>query len=83
MTSYFRTSAIFLQSHSPEHQRSAYYCAADAVSRSLGLVGVVSAGFLFDAAGPFGVYCAIAISLFILSVIWARSFSPSLRISKM
>lgn len=77
VTSYFRTSAIYFQSHAPENQRSAYYCGADAVSRSLGLVGVVSAGFIFDYAGAIPVYLGLASGMLILGMAWWASFSDT------
>lgn len=69
-TNYFRNAAIFIQTQAPLEQRGAYYSASDAVSRMFGLVGVVSAGFLFDTFGPTMVYSVIAIALGIVGTQW-------------
>lgn len=85
MTAYFRSSALYLQSHAPPERRAAYYCGADAVSRSLGLVGVIASGFAFDRFGPSGVYMGLGASLLVIAFGWSRlpanTFGSNLSVS--
>ncbi|MBX3023171.1 MAG: MFS transporter [Bdellovibrionales bacterium] len=74
ITAYYRSTAVYLQTEAPQEKRGAYYTGADAVSRTLGLVGIVSGGFLFDKFGYVALYTVLAAGLFSLALLWCTAF---------
>lgn len=72
MTLYFRTSTALIQANLPEDRIGAWFGAVDFVNRVGGMVGVLVAGIVFDAIGPYWLYGALVGLLIFTAALWMR-----------
>jgi hypothetical protein len=72
LTLFLRTSEVYLQSHLPHDKLGSWYGAMDAADRTLGLVGVLWAGALFDRVGAAPIYGCLALLLVAHALMWIR-----------
>lgn len=72
VTTYLRRKTVALQAAIPEDRAGAWYGAIDALSRLMGLAGILTTGMLFDRIGPRALFTGLAAAIIALAFIWAR-----------
>ena len=77
VTMYFRNAASAIQANIPKEVIGSWYGAIDFISRFVGLLGILLAGWAFDVIGPYALYSALLI-LLLASVLNWRNNNPSI-----
>lgn len=70
LTLFFRVNAVLIQANLPPDRAGSWYGVVDFLGRIFGMIGVLSAGLLFDQLGPVWLFGAIAVGLAGCSMAW-------------
>ncbi|PHM39182.1 hypothetical protein Xmau_03089 [Xenorhabdus mauleonii] len=72
MTMYFRSAASVIQTNIPREVIGSWYGAIDFISRFIGLIGILLAGWAFDVIGPYALYSVLLILLLVSVLNWRK-----------
>lgn len=77
-TMYFRSTASVIQTNIPIDIIGSWYGAIDFISRFIGLIGIMLAGWAFDTVGPYTLYTVLLVLLLVGMLNWrdTNQWSP-------